>query len=570
VLASTGAEAAKLEDNYTSASIDSCPIGGDDVTAAANEAEAFMYSYRYDAPLELAVKGNKNSFQFVCESPEAYSQLTAGDLIKIEQTGRHTTREIRIKDVKPPIDGEVTVLLETSNVTEIGYQALPLQDNYDDGRISKVTKVGGVPQTVLCCHLLAASAGTWANSDGVRTGLIVTVSPGSKPDTKKILVYEDSGLVETIDNLSDDPESEDYYVTRIQGRSQYITIPANFSVVEHPANTVNPWNRAAATVVNIMAFEKGANGLTPQVEDFVGTINPADDSQTGLKVFEDENLTIDVLVAPDVSTLFPSNDMAVAQEMARIARRIFAVGLIDVPRGLNAREAIDWHNGEGLWSYRHGKLDTYNLACSWNWLTITDVFTGEQKVVPPTLGVLRCLASTFDRYKPWFAAAGEIRGAIPEATAVEFTKVPLETRAAMYGDGNSVNPILLMRGRILNFGERTLQRAESKLTALHSVILTNYIVRGLSELGRRFVFDPNDNQLLDEMRVAFTGFLDAVQNERGVEEYRLVLDESNNTAETRNRREVIVDLSFIPVDAVERIYINATVRESGAELNTVR
>lgn len=572
VLTSIGAEAAELADNYTSASIDSCPIGGDAANEAANEAEAFMYSYQYDAQLTLAgdVVGDKNAFEFTCSSATAASLLAAGDLIKIEQANRYTTREVRIKDVKPWIDSVgVRVLLETANLTEIGYQALPLQDSYTAGRISKVTKVGGVPQTVLCCHLLAASAGTWANSDGVKTGLIVTVSPGSKPDTKKILVYEDSGLVETIDNLSVDPDSDDYYVTRIQGLSSYITIPANFSIVEHPANTVNPWNRTAATVVNIMAFEKGANGLTPTVEDFVGTINPADDSQTGLKAFEDENLTIDIIVAPDVSTLFPSDDVAVAQEIARISRRIFSAGLINVPRGLNAREATDWHNGEGLWSYR-GKIDTYSLACSWNWLTITDIFTGEQKVVPPTLGVLRCLASTFDRYKPWFAAAGEIRGVIPEATAVEFTKVSPETRSAMYGDGNSVNPILLMRGRILNYGERTMQRAESKLTALHSVILTNYIVRGLSELGRRFVFDPNDNQLLDEMRVAFSGFMDAVQNERGVEEYRLVLDESNNTADTRNRREVIVDLSFIPVDAVERIYINATVRESGAELNTVR
>jgi hypothetical protein len=563
VLVSATAEAQSLQDGYAGASIDTCPISG-----AANEAEAFLQAYAYDATLTLAgdVVGDKNAFEFTVNGDQTL--LTAGDLIKIEQTGRATTREVRIKEVKAKIGGLATIKLDTSNNTEVGYQALPLQDSYTAGRISKVTISGSVPVTTLALPLLAASAGTWANSDGVKTGLIVLVSPGSKADTKRILVYEDSGLVESIDNLSTDAASADYYVTRIQGKSQYITIPPNYTVATHPANTVNPWNKTLATPLNIAAFDKGWNGLEPAIEDFVGTINPADDSQTGLKSFIDENLTIDVLCAPDVPALFFDNDVAVAQELARVARNIFAVGLIDVPKGLNAREATDWHNGAGLYSYR-GKLDTYSLACCWNWITVTDVFTGELKAVPPSTGVLRCLASTFDKYKPWFAAAGENRGVIPEATAVEFPKVAPETRAAMYGEGNGVNPILLLRGRIMNFGERTLQRTESKLTALHSVILTNHIVRGMSEIGRRFVFDPNDQTLLAQMRLAFQSFMDGVQNERGVEEYALILDESNNNATTRNNREVIVDLSYIPVDAVERIFINATVRESGAQLNAV-
>jgi hypothetical protein len=58
-------------------------------------------------------------------------------------------------------------------------------------------------------------------------------------------------------------------------------------------------------------------------------------------------------------------------------------------------------------------------------------------------------------------------------------------------------------------------------------------------------------------------------NGRGIEQYNLVMDDRNNTAETRNNREVIVDLELIPTDVAERIYINAIVRESGATLNTL-
>jgi len=139
----------------------------------------------------------------------------------------------------------------------------------------------------------------------------------------------------------------------------------------------------------------------------------------------------------------------------------------------------------------------------------------------------------------------------------------------MYGNGNSVNPILLTRGRILVFGERTLQRLESKLTAIHSNHLVYTVVKGLSDLARRFVFDPNDVELITQVKLVFTEFLDKVKNERGMEAYNLVIDETNNTPDSRNRRELNVDLYLIPTDTVERIFINAIVRESGANLTSV-
>jgi len=193
----------------------------------------------------------------------------------------------------------------------------------------------------------------------------------------------------------------------------------------------------------------------------------------------------------------------------------------------------------------------------------------ETKWVPPTLGVLRAMAFTFNVDKPWFAAAGENRGYLPMAQRVQFDRVSEDTKQAMYGNGNSVNPILKIKGRHYLYGERTMQRADSKLTAVHNVILVNWVVNGMAVVARRYVFDPNDAELLIQLKLAFTEFLDRIANERGIEAYNLVMDDRNNTAETRNNREVVVDLELIPTDVAERIYINAIVRESGAVLNTL-
>jgi phage tail sheath protein FI len=147
--------------------------------------------------------------------------------------------------------------------------------------------------------------------------------------------------------------------------------------------------------------------------------------------------------------------------------------------------------------------------------------------------------------------------------------VSADTKEAMYGNGNSVNPILKIKGRHYLYGERTMQRADSKLTAVHNVIMVNWTLSGMSTVARRFVFDPNDAELLIQLKLAFKEFLDRIVNERGMEAYNLVMDDRNNNPTTRNNREVIVDLEMIPTDVVEKIYINAIVRESGAVLNTL-
>lgn len=547
---------------------------------AANVAEGFLYAYTYgtvagvqvDQAVAAAgsVTGNKGDYQFTISGN--YSSIQAGDLLKIKQPDADSTAEVRVRQVTP--DG--TVYLETTDLPDVGYQALSLQDSYGAG--SAVYKATG---RVAFLYLEASSAGDWANGDDATTGLFVKVLPGSSAGSKKLEIYEASGLVETIDDLSDDPASANFYTTRINGLSQYIQVvtfynPANQYL--HAANMSDGWNTNATPAMPLGRtnaggaigsdtggnFHLGYNGEAAQNSDYVGTYEPSTDTMTGLKVFEDtRNIQVDVLCAPGVTDNVST--ISVHQEMARIAKRINALALIDVPAGINARQAIDWHNGKGLYTGR-GRLNTAYASVFWNWFTLTDPFTGNVKSVPPTLAALRCLAFTFDRDKPWYAAAGDIRGLIPEALSVEFPRVSEDTKAAMYGNGQSVNPILWEQGQAKLFGERTMQVAESKLSVNHNVILVNYIVVNLALIFRRFVFDPNDPELLTRMRLAGTQFLDKVANERGLENYLLVIDDTNNTAETRNRREAVVDLAIVPTESVERIYVNTTVRESGALL----
>ena len=570
---------------------------------AANDAESILYAPTYGSnandyedqpiyggPLALHCAGSKGAFelQLISFCVPQYAALQAGDLIKIKQDYKATTWEVRVKQSLP--DGRV--LLERNDLTDVGYQAASLQDKYTNATIHR--KTGQVAHL----FLRAASAGDWANGGDSSTGLFVKVRPGGVPGTKKFEVYENGALKETIDGLYDAGSTgTNTYISRINDKSAYITVDYPFhgsstdpTTLLIPGNTTYGWGAAAMPLMNAGvansggSFVGGYNGEAATAIDFVGEFDDAEERFTGIQAFTDtDNMKVDVLCCPGITDATPgasANDTyepfstsqqdttGVHRKMAEVAQAINSEALIDVPPGLNARAAIDWHNGAGLYSGR-GRLDTPNAACYWNWFTITDPFTQQDKLVPPTLGALRCLAFTFDRDKPWYAASGDTRGLIPEAKTVSYERVSEDTKQSMYGNGQSINGIFLDRGQIKLWGERTLQVAESKLSVVHNVILVNYVVNNMAEIGRRFLFEPNDSELLIRMYLAFTQFLDKVKNERGMEEYNLVMDDSNNNAETRNRREVIVDLALIPTDSVERIYITATVFASGAKINAL-
>ncbi len=550
-LVSVGAEAVALADTYTSATIARSVVSG-----SANKAESFLTAPTYNPALTLAgtVTGNKSEYTFTISGDP--TQLNAGDVIKITQSGRASTREAKIQSVNV-LTKTVTLIPVTD--TETGRQAIALQDNYTTGTIFVVSAQAGQ----VAAQLDAATEGTWANTAGNTVGLRVTVSPGSKADTKKLIVFLDGALVETQDNLSFDSANADYWVTRLAGDS-YVTALALFGT-EPPGNTLNPWNTATYTASNLATFSKGFNGANVSASDYVGTINPAADTATGLQIYNDKE-TFDNLFAVAVPGV---SDASVVQMLGEVATTINAVAITDIPDNINAREAIDWSNAQGLYANRQ-RIDNPRVAYFWNWFETFNPFTGSEEFVPPSVGVLGAMSLTFDRYKPWYATAGEQRGQLPGASAVRYPRVRDDVKQAMYGDGNVVNPILLYRGTsILIYGNLTTQRTDSFLQQISVMNLANYILKNLSAIGRKFIFDPNDSVLLSQITLEGTAFMDTVRAERGVETFDFVCNSKNNTAATRNARSAVIDLAIIPIGALEKLYINLTVNESGATLNAV-
>lgn len=506
--------------------------------------------------------------------------LSAGDFIKIHDSTHLDTGEVLVKSVVPNnTTGGCTVTLYPSSSTASGYQALTLQANYTAAKIYKVkrangTGAGGTFATYRVLHLFASSEGTWANSDPVtNTNLVVQVGPGTANGSKKLMVFYNTQLVETLDNLTvDDSTADTYLPTYVNAHSQYVRVGYlgygdDFLVADNPpdgitpANTLNGWNIAnLGGAVNVANFSNGYNGAYTTNADWVGELEPSTDLYTGLLSFKNNTDNIPNVVAAPGAT-----DTDIQQNLVALARTINAEAILDVPSTFNPRQYADWRNAEGQFIDRV-KIDDWHGALFGNWTEQADPFVDETRVVPPSISVLRCLARTFNQDKPWFAAAGDVRGFIDNAVGIQFITINASSKTADYN--SQVNLLLSDAGRIQVYGDKTLQVADSKLSELHVAILVNYIVANIGAIGKQFIFDPNDTVLLSQLNQAVSQFMDGILNERGVEQYRLVVDTSNNNSATRNLRNVIIDLAIVPVSTAERVFLNLTVNRSGAQLNS--
>jgi hypothetical protein len=203
---------------------------------------------------------------------------------------------------------------------------------------------------------------------------------------------------------------------------------------------------------------------------------------------------------------------------------------------------------------------------------ITSDLSGNLVAVPPSHMMLRTFLKNDTISYPWLAAAGTRRGVIDNATNIGYvdpttgefitTKTSLGIRDVLYI--NFINPLVFFTGvGLLNYGNKTSFNSSSALDRVNVARLIAYVRRQLTLAARPFVFEPNDaltrNQIAGVMQ---TLMVDLVAK-RGIYDYLVICDESNNTPARIDRNELWVDVALEPVKAAEFIYVPVRVLNTG-------
>ena len=202
----------------------------------------------------------------------------------------------------------------------------------------------------------------------------------------------------------------------------------------------------------------------------------------------------------------------------------------------------------------------------------TNDLSGNTVVVPPSHMMLRTMVRSDEIGYPWLAPAGGLRGTIDNATALgyvssatgEFTQTAIRQglRDTLYE--NKVNPLTnLPGGGLQNYGNKTVATTPSALDRINVARLIAYLRDRLETLGRNYIFEPNDTLTRNEVKQAAEQLLNDVTAKRGIYDYLVVCDDTNNTAARIDRNELYVDIAIEPVKAAEFIYIPLRIKNTG-------
>jgi hypothetical protein len=196
---------------------------------------------------------------------------------------------------------------------------------------------------------------------------------------------------------------------------------------------------------------------------------------------------------------------------------------------------------------------------------------GNNVIVPASHMMLRTIALSDQVSYPWFAPAGTRRGGITNATSTGYVTAEGEFVAVALNEGqrdtlysSAVNPITFITGAgLVNFGQKTRSRGASALDRINVARLVIYLRSQLNTLAKPYIFEPNDKITRDEIKQAAESLLLELVGQRGLYDYLVVCDESNNTPSRIDKNELYLDIAIEPVKAVEFIYIPLRLKNTG-------
>jgi phage tail sheath protein FI len=124
---------------------------------------------------------------------------------------------------------------------------------------------------------------------------------------------------------------------------------------------------------------------------------------------------------------------------------------------------------------------------------------------------------------------------------------------------NEINPVVTFPGEgTLLYGDKTGDNSSSTLSRINVSRLFMYIKKALAPTARTILFEQNDAITRSRFKIAAEGFLDRLVGQRGISEYKVICDSTNNTSEIIESNFFVADILIKPITSVNYIKITLT------------
>ena len=202
-----------------------------------------------------------------------------------------------------------------------------------------------------------------------------------------------------------------------------------------------------------------------------------------------------------------------------------------------------------------------------NYKYIYDRFNDVYRWIPTSTDMAGLCVNTTEISEPWFSPAGFNRGNLRNAIKIAYNPTKAQ-RDELYG--KRVNPIVSFPGQgIVLFGDKTALRSPSAFDRINVRRLFLILERTIKEFSKGVLFELNDTTTRFQFQTQVNNYMRDVQARRGMTDFLVVADESNNTPDVIDRNEFVADIYIKPSRSINFITLTFVATRTGVSFNEV-
>jgi phage tail sheath protein FI len=486
---------------------------------------------------------------------------------------------------------DTTTALHANNATAVGTGVLiENEDDYELNHSANTTtaygefyarypgSLGNNIRVTACANNSSSSFNSWniTTSTGLTVNLntyfdnppgtsTYAASVGGSNDELHIAVIDDTGVITGtagtvlekyahVSKASDaklDDGTPNYYVTQISNKSKWVQVASHIT----PGWGVSAVNKNFGTTTSIYE-DKLAGGIdvTPLQSHYV----------TGWDLFANsEEVDVSLLVAGNASEV--GNGTTVPEYVHQIADdRKDCLAFISP----NYTSAVTSPSAVGVVAYRNS-LDigtSYSVMDS-AWKYQFDKYNNVYRYVPLNGDIAGLCVYTDNVRDPWWSPAGLNRGRIKNVVKLSWN--PNKTdRDTLYPA--NVNPVVAFPGEgVVLYGDKTMQSKPSAFDRINVRRLFIVLEKAIAVAAKYSLFEFNDEFTRAQFVALVEPFLRDVKGRRGIYDYRVVCDSTNNTAQVIDSNQFVGDIYIKPARSINFIQLNFVAVRTGVDFTEI-
>ena len=201
------------------------------------------------------------------------------------------------------------------------------------------------------------------------------------------------------------------------------------------------------------------------------------------------------------------------------------------------------------------------------WKLVYDPYNDVYRYVPLNGDIAGLMVASDQDSEPWFSPAGFNRGRLRNVIKLAYSPNKAD-RDALYVKG--VNPVVAFESEgVVLFGDKTMLAKPSAFDRINVRRLFNILEKSIATAAKFSLFEFNDEFTRASFRNLVEPFLRDVQARRGIFDFKVVCDESNNTPVVIDRNEFVADIYIKPARSINFITLNFIATPTGVDFEEI-